>query len=99
MPAVLDCLSQDNEENALVCLRILFEVLKSVKSAAMEVRVGALVCRGVCGVCVTLAPWWVQGGVCGVWPCASFLRVAWTGLLCLRQGGRGSWGGGVCARN
>lgn len=36
MSVVLECLANDNEENALVCLRILFEVLKNIKSSVME---------------------------------------------------------------
>ena len=38
MMAVMDCLRVDNEENALVCLRVMFEIFKNVKSQAMEVR-------------------------------------------------------------
>jgi hypothetical protein len=37
LSAVMDCLSADNEENALVCLRILFELFKNVKTSQMEV--------------------------------------------------------------
>lgn len=36
--AVLACLQTDNEENALVCLRVMFDVFKIVKSMPMEVR-------------------------------------------------------------
>ena len=38
MQSVVGCLDVDNEENALLCLRILFELFKNVKNSAMEVR-------------------------------------------------------------
>ena len=65
MTSVMKCLEDDNEENALVCLRVLFELFKNVKTTSMEVgrwwacMFGRRVCdSALCGfrVCTSMSP-------------------------------------------
>ena len=64
MTSVMKCLEDDNEENALVCLRVLFELFKNVKTTSMEVgrwwacMFGRRVCdSALCGfrVCTSMS--------------------------------------------